>query len=203
MLKNQAVAKVAVNKVITIHTNLPTVQKSLNKRLLSLTQTDKVLRAAALASVAKMRVRVFSEGKNSAGGMIGTYSTKIQPYYWFTSKTIPKKFQGRLLQYASKKSKGGIRYYKIANHKDLRQKVGLQTAFVDLEFTGQMRGNFVPIPGNGKTTYGLGWTNPKMAERVFLNEQRYGRVFSLTAKETAEIGTIIRKEVIRLLTKNL
>lgn len=189
--------------MITIKTNLPQVQKRIEKRLLSLTQTDKILRVAALTSVARVRVRVFTQGKNSSGGMIGNYSNNRQPFYWFTSKSIPKKFRAKMQKYAPKRKKSGTIYYGVKNHKQVREIVGLQTAFVDLEFTGQMRGNLVPIPGNGKTTYGFGWTNPTMAERAMFNEARYGKIFSLTQKELDEVGVIILKEVVKHLTAKL
>lgn len=186
--------------MITIKTNASEVYGSMAKKLESLTKTDKILREAALLSLARIRVRVFSTGQNSAKRQIGRYSDHKQPYYWFTNKTIPKVFQNRLRKYASKGKTGTI-YFNVKNHKQVRQLVGRQVEFVDLEFTGQMRGGFLPIPGNGRTTFGLGWPNPVLAKRAAYNEERYGYIFSLTTDELNAVINLVALRSFQVLRK--
>lgn len=183
---------------VSVTSNQQAVYRGLIRKLSAVGATNAVARAAALDTLARMRVRIFTKGQNSAGGQIGQYSRRKQPFWWFTPANTPTRFRARLKPFARKTKNGNV-YYDVVNHAQVREIVGRQTNFVDLEFTGEMRGNLLPLPGPTRQSFAIGFTNPKMAERAGFNEARYGSIFYTTAGERTAARAAAFFEIQRIL----
>lgn len=66
-----------------------------------------------------------------------------------------------------------------------RKKKGLQTQFVDLTFSGDMMGEFLPAPYNDGWV--VGFRTQKQGDIADFNEQRFGLVFNLSDKESETV----------------
>jgi len=185
---------------IRIGSNLNQVYSAQIRLIGKLTRTNRVPRVAALDTLARMRVRIFTKGLNSDNRLIGQYSRRIQPFWWFTPAGTPPLFRARLQKYAYKTKSGKI-YYDVINHAQVREIVGRQSKFVDLEFSGQMRANLLPLPGLTFNSYAIGFTNPLMALRAEYNEKRYGMIFQTTRHERLSAEIAVSFEVSRIINQ--
>jgi hypothetical protein len=66
-----------------------------------------------------------------------------------------------------------------------RRKNGLQTQFVDLTFSGDMMGDFVPAPIIGG--WAAGFRSQKQGDKADWNEERFGTIFNLSADELSTV----------------
>lgn len=62
-----------------------------------------------------------------------------------------------------------------------RKRKGLQTQFVDLTFSGDMMGEFIPAPIIGG--WAAGFRTQKQGDKADFNEQRFGTIFNLSSDE--------------------
>jgi len=166
-----------------VYSNFGQFARQQGRNWLDATDANKVLRQAVVTLVPVMKNRIQQGGKNSAGGQIGQYGEKrIKRAFGvpkgFASKRRLKKVTGQ------------------EGYKELRQKLGLQTAYVDLTFSGGMMRSLKPGP-TGPNSYGIGFISETEVGKAAENEKRYGRVFAPTDQENkltlAEINRASQK----------
>lgn len=125
--------------------------------------------------------RIFSQGKDSTGGKIGSYSVK--PIY-ISGDDAPRavNHKGK----TGKKIKGG--YYK-GGYKQFRKQQGRESKFVNLRLTGELRSDYdnsdagpTPIKVNN-LTYKVTLNKPINIKKKQGAEDKYGLIFPLTKKE--------------------
>lgn len=125
----------------------------LNKQVKDTSILLEPLRIAAFTTTAKMGERIFDDGRTTIGSSIGQYSTT--PIYVNPNKLtvgrgslgVPRGKTGETRFKSGKKE--GQRHktkYLEGGYKEFRQKVGRQTAFVDLSLSNELRLDF----GNGR-----------------------------------------------------
>lgn len=171
-------------------------QIKLEKKMLDITMVAAPLRIAAFTTTAEMGGRIFDEGDKADGSPIsGQYSTKpiyVNPDTLSVKKNIGV-LSGKTGQTTFKSGKReGEKHktkYLAGGYKELRDKVGRQTGFVDLRFSGELRLDF----GNDKTIaeprkvddleYQIRLDkdiNQKKREGM---EEKYGNIFSVSESE--------------------
>lgn len=160
---------------------------------------ERVLTVAAKATEGVFKQRIFKEGKDANGALIGDYDTK--PFYINPkSPSLVGVKKGNLKpigKTGQKKFKDGTPHkttYLPNGYKELREKTGRQSAKVDLNLSGASaasiqtgkRGNFVV----------LGFTNLKRALILEGNERRFGkRIFAISAKERQVFANAAADEI--------
>lgn len=102
-------------------------------------KTDNAIRAGVSTVLALQKQRIFTEGKDSKGNQIGTYSTE--------PASISKKNQAR--QTGKTYFPGGYAEYKTA--------IGKNPGYVNLQNTSQMALDYSMQIGDGE--YGIGFNN--------------------------------------------
>ncbi len=128
-----------------------------------------VLREAAVTAAPAVLNRVQQKGQKSDGSQIGQYSNRVIKSAFGKAKTFGSK--KRL------KTVTGNDGYKA-----LRQKLGLQVAFIDFTFSGDMFRTWRPVPISSKA-YGVTFVSLKQLELANRLEQRFGTTFSLSDSE--------------------
>lgn len=87
----------------------------------------------------------------------------------------------RIQQDGLKANETPIQSFYSVGYAKKRSKGGLQSRFVDLTFSGDMMGDFVPAPIiNG---WVIGFRSQKNADKAEFNEQRFGKIFELSNSE--------------------
>lgn len=120
-----------------------------------------------------LKHRIFNEGLDSNDSKIGDYDdTKKQTFLTGLAKPrLTKKANSKI-----KKSGDSLTY------KELRQAAGLQVAYVDLQFNGDLKNSIVTGTEGGKAT--LNFNNQKELEIAnFLTTKYKKPIFEATEKE--------------------
>lgn len=201
-----------------------TTQEFLNKLQrvkLNLRSDDKPLKLASYSSLAKQSVRIFTDGKNSSGTLIGNYSTED---IWINPNPpsgdfIPRNNGGfspltgktGKTEFASGKRKGQphkTSYFK--GWKGLRDAQGLPTSHVDLNFTGELFSDFCNPQGGIPTTRKVNnqefitslrkeLSQNKLSGAELLFKCEIGR---LTKEERAEFLKVLQFEMRKLIAES-
>jgi len=123
-------------------------QISLENKVKNIKTFSIPLKLAAYSATAQMGERIFDDGLKTDGGSIGQYSTKpiyVNPETLTVKKSIGVK-EGKtgekIFKSGKKKGEPHKTKYLAGGYKELRDKVGRQSAFVDLRFSGEMRMDF-------------------------------------------------------------
>lgn len=106
-----------------------------------------------------------------------------------------KKTDGGLIKSKASKKTGEYSFY----HGKQRQKKGFTTEIIDLTFSGDMMGDFVPVP-DGPTSYLVGFRGNKSSEVAEFNEQRFGVIFQLSPSELSFIMNKINTKINEILS---
>lgn len=118
-----------------------------------LAERDLPLARGAQSSHADQVTRIFVEGKDSDGNQIGTYNDTT-PIYANPNTTPGRKFtpQGKASNFSAKKEGSGTgdtfkngkprktKYF--PSYKSLKEVIGQESNFVNLEFTGDLKSDF-------------------------------------------------------------
>lgn len=140
-------------------------------------QTDRIMTAAMNSVLAKQKERIFQEGKDSAGGKIGSYSTR--------PISISRSRQSR--NTGKTHFKGGYREYKSLTGK------GAST--VNLRDTDQMMQD-LGTHVLGRNEYGIGFTNSFNKDKADWNEAHFRKdIFSTTENEDQVVTNVIEFEL--------
>lgn len=118
-----------------------------------LQERDLPLVRGAQSSHAQQVTRIFVDGKNSNGDQIGTYNDTT-PLYANPNTTPGRSFkpQGKVSNFSAKKKDSGTgstfkngkerktKYF--PSYKSLKQVIGQESNFVNLEYTGDLKSDF-------------------------------------------------------------
>lgn len=74
-----------------------------------------------------------------------------------------------------------IKSFYSAGYGKKRRKAGLQTQFIDLTFSGDMMGDFIPATIIGG--WAAGFRGEKASQKADWNEERFGTIFNLSTDE--------------------
>lgn len=80
-----------------------------------------------------------------------------------------------------------------------RQKAGRQTDYIDLTFSDDMMADFITSPVDGGAE--VGFKGQSSSDKSEWNEARFGELFSLSDKETDQIGEIVNNRINGILNK--
>lgn len=167
---------------------------------------------AVADGIAHQSERIFVKGKATDGMRIGRYDNK-RPMYVNPDK-VPNK--GGLLPLSGKSGKTAFASGKkhktryVKSYKQLRELMGLQTAFVDLVLFGNLKSDYenggrgtgiVPLKVNDNVfQITMDSENSKKKEGL---ESRYGDIFKVSEKEESRLKEVGEKELISELEKCL
>lgn len=150
-------------------------------------KAEYVLRAAVVPLVPEIKDRIQQRGQKADNSQIGTYGNRV----------IPQAF-GKAQSFASKKRLKTLKG--TDSYKEVRQKLGLQTDYIDLTFSGDMMRSLKAGP-IGPKSYGIGFLSETEDKKAFWNEKRFGLIFDVTAYELKLSLSIINKEATKILSR--
>ena len=157
-------------------------------------KADKVLRAAALYAAPAVQARVQQDGEKSDGSDLPPYDSGRTIS---TASPIGKKF-GDIATKKQAKAFGDRASF--SSYKEFRQRLGRQTAYMDLTLTGDMWASWKPVPISN-TAYGVTFTTSEQAKIAGYLEERFGAIFELSEEELAQSLQIINRLAIEYLSK--
>ena len=186
----------------------------LKKALLIIKETDPPLRLAAYDTLGKQSKRIFTQGRLTDGSQIGQYNSTT-PLYLNPAKTFnasmlgpPKGKTGRTKFESGKKKGQDHKTIYVESYKAYRQKIGRETAYVNLELSGDMRSDYenpqngVPTPEKLNTHEYLSIMKREINRKKASGQQaRYGEVFFLTRNEKNNFFAIAAFQLRRLLSE--
>lgn len=155
--------------------------------LKDLTNVNKVLRMAAIESADAVQSRIQQKGLKSDGNSIGKYS----------SKTYKGSF-GKAESFGSKK-----RLKKVTGnegYKELRQKLGLQTNYIDYTFSGDMWKSWKVIPIDNNSL-GVAFVSSDQNDIANALDNRFGDAFILSEQEFKQAMGTINIQILKILNK--
>jgi hypothetical protein len=160
------------------------------KTIVGLDETARrVSTAAALTMLAKLKQRVFRLGLDSSDNPIGSYSTG--PFYQNPTKLVGVpaggvKPQGKNGLSIFKNGKPKKTRYLNQGYKELRELVGRQSDYVDLNFSGSLQLSMqVGFRGNVAV---FGFTNQEGIDKMEQNEIRFSTTISEPTEEELELS---------------
>jgi hypothetical protein len=145
------------------------------------------------AEAAALDAKTLSYRAVTSKGFGETYSENYIPAYWLDGKELNNK--GKAYVKRKKKAKEGV------NWKGFREAQGLQTAFVDLQYTGFMWRKFGIVrtekKGSIYISY-LGGTDGETQQKLDWNFERYGDFIneSLSAKDKRFIDQNVLNKIL-------
>jgi hypothetical protein len=157
-------------------------------------QANKVLREAALYAASAVQGRVQQEGKKSDGTSLPPYDSGKS---FSTSSPIGRRF-GDVANKRQQKAFGSGDSFN--SYKDFRQKLGRQTAYMDLTLTGDMWASWRSLPISDKA-YSVAFVSAEQNQISMYLEQRFGPIFELTDKELEQSLQTINRLAIQYLSR--
>jgi len=157
-------------------------------------QANKVLREAAINATSAVLDRVQQSGKKSDGTSLPPYDSGKS---FSTSSPIGKRF-GELANKRQQKAFGNADSF--GSYKEFRQKLGLQTAFMDLTLSGDMFLSWMPKPISNNA-YGVTFVSAEQNKIAGYLEERFGPIFELTDKELEQSLQTINRLAIQYLSR--
>jgi len=157
-------------------------------------QADKVLRAAALYAAPAVQARVQQYGEKSDGSSLPPYDSGKTISM---ASPIGKKF-GDIANKKQAKAFGDRASF--SSYKEYRQKLGRQTAYMDLTLTGDMWAAWRPIPISD-TAYGVTFVSTEQAKIAGYLEERFGAIFELSNEELDQSLKTINRLAIQYLSQ--
>lgn len=150
-------------------------------------KADKVLRTAALDAAVAVADRVQQKGAKTDNSQIGQYGEKV----------IASAF-GKAQSFASKKRLKTLS--SEDSYKKLRQKLGLQTAYIDFTFSGDMFKSWKVVPISN-TSIGVTFASAEQLAIANSLERRFGTTFELSNNELETSLKTINRMATELLSK--
>jgi len=147
------------------------------RKVNDIVKSDKAVRTAITTVLAEQKTRIFSDGFDSKGTQIGTYST--------AKTSVSKKQQSR--NTGKTYFKGGYAEYKTLS--------GNNPGHVILKNFGQMQSDYT-FQVLGKDQYGLGYTNDLNYNKSQWMEKKYGKsIFNQSKNEGEILEKVINSEL--------
>lgn len=154
------------------------------------------LRMAANAK-ADIQTRVQEKGQKSNGASFENYSTNPLPLFYFEGKG--RKSAGAKI--TAKNYPDGLSY------SEFRRLNGLQTAFVDLTFTGDMfrdiKARQTGPVGRHVYTAKIGAERKDNQDKIRWNTRKKGEFLALTTEEKEQIKASYKLQIENLIKRNL
>jgi hypothetical protein len=138
-----------------------------------------IMRAASVEIVTLIQDRIQQQGQKSSGAQIGQYSDRIYKRARRKAKSFASK-----RRFAKTTSKQG--------YKTLRQKLGLQVAYIDLTFSGDMFKNWKAYPT--RDGWQFGFRAKRQLKKADELENMFGQIFYPTKKEQDIIFRYITRQ---------
>ena len=161
----------------------------------------RISQAAAFQVIAEYKQRIFSEGLDSSGAPIGTYSVNpfyINPKTLIGVKAAGIKPEGKNGQTVFKNGKPHKTKYLTQGYAQLRDLTGRQSSTVDLNFSGSLFES-IKVTESGLVSR-VTYTNAKNAEIMAGQEQHFTRDISSVSDEEREQGEeAARNELLAIL----
>lgn len=132
--------------------------------------------------------RVFNEGKAADGTQIGEYDEERKSKFLVkkSEKFLTKKQRAILAKKRLKIGKNNTEDFEGLTYKELRELKGLQTDFVDLQFTGRLFESIQVVQKEGKATVAI--TDKDRAKISDYLEDKYEKtIFALGKDEKLEV----------------
>ena len=148
---------------------------------------NKVLREAAINATSAVSDRVQFAGQKSDNSQIGQYGNRV----------IASAF-GKAQSFGNKKRLKTLS--STDSYKQLREKLGLQTAFIDFTFSGDMFKAWRPIPISD-TAYGVTFVSAEQLAIANSLESRFGITFELSPKELEQSLKTINRLALQYLSR--
>lgn len=157
-------------------------------------------------TVASQGIRIFVKGKDSSGGTIGQYNDSTSLYVdpntapGQASKLKPPTGKTGRTIFASTGKPHKTTY--VRSYKGLRQTLGFNVSFVDLQYTGTLRNDFFNSKTEGvatptkisETEYQVKLKNKDNPDKVEGLQDKYGRIFDLMKLERSNFFGTLNKE---------
>lgn len=161
---------------------------------------------AVRTTIAEQGVRIFVKGKDSSGGNIGQYNDSTPLYVdpntapGQASKLKPPTGKTGRTIFASTGKPHKTTYVK--SYKALKQTLGMNVSFVDLQYSGTLRNDFFNSKTEGKavptkiseTEYQVKLKNKENPDKVEGLQDKYGVIFDLTKTERKRFFEFLDKE---------
>jgi hypothetical protein len=153
-------------------------------------ESGDLIQAAVSSAHAEMAVRIFEEGKRGTGAKIGKYNTTTPLY--ISPISSPKKKITLRGKYGKTKFKNGkphvTGYFK--SYASFRNTIGRQTAFVDLNLSGEMQRDFAgSLTKLGPWRYQSGFKRNENTLKFQGLYLKYGADVFKTSKEEKDLLT--------------
>lgn len=161
----------------------------------------RISQAAAFQVIAEYKQRIFFDGLDSSGSLIGQYSVNpfyINPLSLTTVSAGGIKPMGKNGQTVFKNGNPHKTKYLTQGYAELRNLTGRQAEKVDLNFSGSLFQS-IKVTENGIVS-AVTYTNDSMADIMESQEARFGKDISTVSNDEQEIGeTAARNELLAIL----
>jgi hypothetical protein len=181
-------------RIMPVYDSTSAFLKQQFKNFKDASQASKVLREAALYAASAVQGRVQQEGKKSDGTSLPPYDSGKS---FSTSSPIGRRF-GDIANKRQQKAFGGGDSF--GSYKEFRQKLGRQTAYMDLTLTGDMWASWRSLPISDKA-YSVAFVSAEQNQISMYLEQRFGPIFELTDKELEQSLQTINRLAIQYLSR--
>lgn len=161
----------------------------------------RISQAAAFQVIAEYKQRIFFEGLDSSGSLIGQYSVNpfyINPLSLTTVSAGGIKPEGKNGDTVFKNGNPHKTKYLTKGYAELRQLTGRNSEKVDLNFSGSLFQS-IKVVETGLVSV-LTYTNSDLAEIMEGNEARFGKDISTVSDAESELGqTAAQNELLAIL----
>ncbi len=150
-----------------------------------------------------MEKRIFEDGASGNGQKLGTYSTKpmyaTKKQFAKTSAFKPQGKTGGKGTFKNKRTRQSM--YLAQGYKQLKQVQGLQSNFVNLEYTGALRKAFKAKPQTNAQQVTLGIGGKQSDKKLAALKAKYGTdIFKPTTAERNVVAAELKKKILQTLT---
>ena len=188
------------NELLEYKLTITTGERALTKLRSLYEMTDTILRSTSVMLLGVIDKRIFvdnllADGTKIKGGQ--GYSTKAA-LIDIRDVKMAQGAKSALRQIIGVKPDADQNFF-WASYAQIREAAGLQTSHIDLQFSNQMRNDFMVFPDIATDTYGLGLRTEDSANKMENLENRFGRIFQLTGQENLFVISSIEKYIEKIL----
>ena len=188
------------NELLEYKLTITTGERALTKLRSLYDMTDTILRSTSVMLLGVIDKRIFvdnllADGTPIKGGQ--GYSTKAALIDIRDIK-MAQSAKTALKQIVGVKPDADQTFF-WASYAQIREAAGLQTSHIDLQFSNQMRNDFIVFPDIATDTYGLGLRTTESANKMENLENRFGRIFQLTGQENLFVISSVEKYIEKIL----
>lgn len=200
LAQQKAAAVYNINELVQYKLTISSDERVQTKLRSLYDMTDTILRSTSVMLLGVIDKRIFVDNLLADGSKIKSgqgYSTKAA-LIDIRDVKISQGAKTALRQIIGVKPDADQTFF-WASYAQIREAAGLQTNHIDLQFSNQMRNDFMVFPDISKDTYGLGIKTQESAEKMENLENRFGRIFQLTPQENLYVVSLLEKTIERIL----